>query len=89
MITKPTPGSDRVLTKTTEVRMKHFDHGQDYNEAVVAEQNLIAKEASYIQTVGYTPTTELSQREWEQMQRRNKMSRGVYQGEPENPRRSR
>lgn len=88
MRTAKAQDSDNILTKTTEVRMKHYDKEMgEYNERIVHQQNLIAKEASFVQACGYIPREDgLSAHEWKQMVRRNKMSRGIYEGEQRHPR---
>lgn len=57
-----------------EIHMKHYDKGS-YDTRVVQQQNLAAKEASYIQALGYVPTLSLSNQDWEDQLQRNKLAR--------------
>ena len=76
--------------------MKHFDKGEDYNERILQQQNMIAKEASHVQAVGYIPTDQISQKDWDEMVKRDRRIPGpngytyspddVYKGEVYNPR---
>ncbi len=80
--------SDDTTIRSTRIDMKHYERGNaSYNDKVVAEQNLIAKEQSHTQACGYIPRTDgIPAHEWAAMLHRNKMSRGVYTGEQRHPR---
>ena len=56
---------------TVEVFMKHFD-GKG-SPRVQQMKDLLAKEASYIQAVGYTPTPNIMTQAWEDMVHRDKL----------------
>lgn len=75
--------------------MRHYDKGEDYNERIVQQQNLIAKEASFVQACGYIPTDQIPAKDWNAMVARDKSRQtadgkylpdDVYKGETHNPR---
>lgn len=75
-----------LIQHSPEIGMKHYDRSMASEEAK-QQQDLAAKEASYIQAVGYVPTPNISAQDWEDQVHRNKRSTGTYIQSP-NPYRS-
>ena len=64
--------------------MQHYDASNGSPEAQVHAE-MAAKEASYVQAVGYVPTTNISNQDWEDMVLRNEISEargGEYRANP-------
>ena len=71
--------TDLIVT-TPEIGMKHYDRTVVTEEAK-QQQNLAAKEASYLQAVGYVVTPNISAQDFEDQVHRNKVSKargGLY-----------
>lgn len=69
-----------LIQPTPEVGMKHFDKSVEDSTAR-QQQNMAAKEASFVQAVGYVPTSNISAQDWEDQVHRNKVSKargGLY-----------
>lgn len=69
---------EELIMTSPEIGMKHYDRTLCKNSRALQQQNLAAKEASYIQAVGYVPSVSISTQDWEDQVQRNKRSAGEY-----------